>query len=192
VLCFQCCLVQLAAAASRLPASRDKTRCSLESANRVPCRAERPLHLEPPRYAAEHRIPGDGAIGLERVRRSALNYSTPTELCSNHIHKHTHIMATTRVAMTAQSSLRSVASRPFCTPIPSPMGISYILANEYSQASHPPLDPSPSLLPPHNRRAPSHRPPEPSTGWHPKPANRANRAKADLACPPAAVCAAQP
>ena len=35
--------------------------------DRVPCRAELPLHLEPPRWAAEHRIPGDGAIGLERI-----------------------------------------------------------------------------------------------------------------------------
>jgi hypothetical protein len=71
-------------------------------------------------------------------------------------------------------------------------GLPYILANKSPQASPPPSDPSLSLPPPHNRRAPSLRPPEPSTGWHPKPVNRANRAKADLACPLAAVCAAQP
>jgi hypothetical protein len=49
-----------------------------------------PLHLEPPRYAAEHRIPGDGQLDWKEYRRSALNFSTRTELCSIYTQKHTH------------------------------------------------------------------------------------------------------
>ena len=49
-----------------------------------------PLHLEPPRYAAEHRIPGGGQLDWKEYRRSALNFSTRTELCSIYTQKHTH------------------------------------------------------------------------------------------------------
>jgi hypothetical protein len=157
-------------------------RVSLKCANKVACRAELPLHLEPPQRPAEHRIPGDGAIGLERVSPEYTRPYHKTELCSSFTRKHTTVMATTRVAMTAQSSLRSVASRPICTPILSPMAlIPCNLANITLQASPPPSDPSLSLPLPHKRRAHSPPPPEPSTGWRPKPANLANRAKAGLA-----------